>query len=190
MRGGHTREQWQRPGVARFPEQILKRAANAVTYNVNRLVPMKRSRKTWIFLLLVVCVIQFIQPKKNISTLLGENDISKAYVIPEPVHQTFTQKCYDCHSNHTRYPWYLNVQPMGWWFAANIYQGKEQLNFSEFKSYEAVIAQEKLDKIVDALRNRAMPVRGYVFFNPHAEITSEDEQAIHDWVTSVRVAGP
>jgi hypothetical protein len=151
---------------------------------------MKRSRKTWIFLLLVVCVIQFIQPKRNTSALVGDNDISKAYNIPHAVHATFTQKCYDCHSNHTRYPWYFNVQPMGWWLAAHIYEGKEHLNFSEFRNYETKKAHEKLDKIVNALRDREMPLDGYVFFNPHSEITTEDEQAIHAWISTVRMTEP
>ena len=86
---------------------------------------MRRYRKTWIFLLIIVFVIQFIQPKKNTSKGIGENDISKVYAIPSGVHQTFTQKCYDCHSNNTRYPWYYNVQPIGWWFPAHVYDGKK-----------------------------------------------------------------
>lgn len=86
---------------------------------------MRRYRKTWIFLLMIVFVIQFIQPKKNTSNGIGENDISKVYAIPSDVHQTLAQKCYDCHSNNTRYPWCYNVQPIGRWLPAHVYGGKK-----------------------------------------------------------------
>jgi len=146
---------------------------------------MKRHRKIWGFLLIVVIIIQFIQPKKNISGDLGENDISKAYAIPDTIHQTLTQKCYDCHSNNTRYPWYFNVQPLGWWLAAHVYKGKLHLNFSEFKTYPGDKAQDKLQEIIETVKGGAMPLKGYVYFHPHAEITKEDEKALNDWVSTL-----
>lgn len=150
---------------------------------------MKRYRKTLTFLLIVIVLIQFIQPKKNLSNGIAEHDISKAYVIPEHVHQTFTQKCYDCHSNHTDYPWYFNVQPIGWWLAAHIYDGKQNLNFSEFKKYEQDQAEQKLNEIVDAVISRNMPMGGYVFLRPHTGLTDEDEQAIISWAKSAKLRG-
>lgn len=148
---------------------------------------MKRYRKTLSFLLIITLLIQFIQPKRNISTGAQEDDISKAYVIPVPVHRTFKHKCYDCHSNHTRYPWYFNVQPIGWWLAAHIYDGKRHLNFSEFKKYEREKAKQKLNEIVEAVIARDMPIKGYVLLRPHAELTEEDEKAIQLWVQTVRL---
>jgi hypothetical protein len=146
---------------------------------------MKRSRKTWLFLFIVVVIIQFIQPKKNISKGITDSDISNVYAVPEPVHRTLTQKCYDCHSNHTRYPWYFNVQPIGWWLAAHIYEGKERLNFSEFRSYQADTADHKLEEIIEAVKDREMPIKGYVFLHPRSAITADDEQAIHAWINTV-----
>lgn len=148
---------------------------------------MKQFRKTLTFVLIVMLLIQFIQPIKNVSTGVAEHDISNAYKIPQAVHQTFTQKCYDCHSNHTQYPWYFNVQPIGWWLAAHIYDGKQQLNFSEFRKYERDKAEHKLDEIVEVVIARDMPLTGYVFFRPHAALTDEDEKAIQSWVQTVKL---
>ena len=146
---------------------------------------MKRHRKTWLFFLFLVIVIQFIQPEKNISEGLNENDISKGYDIPDSIHQTLTQKCYDCHSNNTRYPWYFNVQPIGWWLAAHVYEAKSHLNFSEFKTYQTDTAKHKLEEILEMVEERAMPLKAYVFLHPDAEITNEDEKAINQWVSSL-----
>lgn len=146
---------------------------------------MNRRRQTWLFLLIVLTIIQFIQPKKNISATPGDNDISRTYAIPEPIHKTLTRKCYDCHSNHTQYPWYFNIQPIGWWLAAHIHDGKSHLNFSEFRNYQADKAQDKLKEIVEIVREREMPLKGYVWLNPHSAITPDDEKAIHAWISTL-----
>ena len=146
---------------------------------------MRAYRKIWFFLLLLVVVIQFIQPKKNISKGSDENDISRVYNIPGGIHETFTQKCYDCHSNNTRYPWYFNVQPIGWWLAAHVYQGKEHLNFSEFKTYQPDKVRKKLEDISEVVEKREMPLKPFVLLHPDTEITPEDERAINQWIRSL-----
>jgi hypothetical protein len=154
--------------------------------NLSRLSDeMKRHRKTWIFLIIVVTIIQFIQPKKNISIPLAESDISRVYSIPVEIHRMLTEKCYDCHSNHTKYPWYFNIQPIGWWFAANIYKGKLHLNFSEFKNYQSDKARLQLEAIIEKISDRAMPFKGLVLLHPYREITEDDEKAIHAWATAL-----
>ena len=45
---------------------------------------------------------------------------------------TLGKACADCHSNQTRYPWYAEVMPLGWWLEDHIVKAKKELNFSEF----------------------------------------------------------
>ena len=69
-------------------------------------------KKIGLGLVIVLVIIQFIQPSKNISQdLITQNDISKTYAISEPVHQIFIQKCYDCQSNNTTYHGILIFNP-------------------------------------------------------------------------------
>ena len=146
---------------------------------------MNRKRKTLPFLLIVVVVLQFIQPVRNISTTASSNDISTVYEIPENVHQVFSRKCYDCHSNNTRYPWYFNIQPVGWWLAAHIHDGKEHVNFSEFSTYDAEKKNDLLEEILEVVEERSMPLKVYVLLNSHSEITEADEKAIQQWISVV-----
>ena len=76
---------------------------------------MTRKKKILIAIAAVLVVIQFIRPEKNISDLNGPNEIGKHYTVPDNVQAILKQSCYDCHSNNTRYPWYANVEPVGWW---------------------------------------------------------------------------
>jgi hypothetical protein len=141
-------------------------------------------KKVLIFLLLVGVAIQFIQPDKNITDGISENDISKAYSMPVEVHLILQKKCYDCHSNHTNYPWYVNIQPVAWWMDYHINEGKKELNFSEFKTYNAKKANHKLEELSDAVTNGWMPLEPYVLMHKTAKITSEDARLINDWITA------
>jgi hypothetical protein len=137
----------------------------------------------------MLVVIQFIQPNKNISEegVIGPNDISKAHPISVNVHDILIQKCYDCHSNNTHYPWYFNVQPIGWWLAAHVHDGKEELNFSEFKQYDAKRAAHKIEEIGEVLEEGTMPLKAYTMFHKNAEITSADKEAIFAWLKTVDI---
>jgi hypothetical protein len=144
-------------------------------------------KKILILLLIIFVIMQLIQPKKNISEGgLGENDISKVYNIPPDLHQTLQKKCYDCHSNNTRYPWYFHIQPIGWWLAAHVHDAKEDLNFSEFRKYTASQADHALEELEEVVEDKSMPLKAYTMFHEDTEITEEDEQAIRTWLASVR----
>jgi hypothetical protein len=149
---------------------------------------MKASRKIIILLVVLFIVMQFIQPKKNVSASSpDEGDISKVYSLPDGLHNTLIKKCYDCHSNNTQYPWYFNVQPIGWWLAAHVHDGKEHLNFSEFKSYNPKKANHALEEIGEVIEDKSMPLKAYTLFHKGTEITSEEEKIINTWLASLNI---
>jgi hypothetical protein len=127
---------------------------------------------------------QFIKPPKNQAEGLSENDISLAYEIPEAVHEILVQKCYDCHSNNTVYPWYSNLQPVGWFLYNHIREGKDHLNFSEFKSYPEKRAVHKLEELSEAVTDGWMPLDSYLWMHPHAKISAQDTEIINAWIQS------
>jgi hypothetical protein len=149
---------------------------------------MKASRKIGVLVIIILVVMQFIQPTKNRSEeIVTENDISKVYAMPQDLHQTLMTKCYDCHSNNTRYPWYFNIQPIGWWLAAHVHEGKEHLNFSEFKKYPSDRSLDKLEELREVTTERSMPLKAYTIFHEHSELTSADQKQILDWLTTQNV---
>jgi hypothetical protein len=79
-----------------------------------------RKMKKWKLIILILggifLIIQFIRPTYNNGELKGEKDIYHVATVPEEVETIFIKACYDCHSNHTRYPWYAQIQPVGWWY--------------------------------------------------------------------------
>ncbi len=148
---------------------------------------MSRTKKILIALLVVLIVIQFIRPTRNISNLDGPNEISKKYTVPTEVQSILKQSCYDCHSNNTNYPWYANVQPVGWWIQyTHINDGKKHLNFSEYASYPEKRAKRKFEEIVDEVKEGGMPLGTYTFMHHEAVLTPEQSKALTDWAESLK----
>jgi hypothetical protein len=146
---------------------------------------MKLSKKILILVVILLLVAQFVQPVKNVSEGLGADDISKVYDMPADLHKTFVNKCYDCHSNNTHYPWYFNIQPIGWWLAAHVNEGKEHLDFSSFRKYDKEKAEHQLEEISEVVEDHSMPIKAYVLFHPESELTEADEKAINSWLKSL-----
>jgi hypothetical protein len=139
----------------------------------------------WV-LLLAFIAIQFFQPDKNNNSVAFTNDISAVAVVPAPINHLLQQACYDCHSNNTRYPWYTNIQPVGWWLNGHINNGKRHLNFNEFATYAPDKQREKLDEIISSQREGWMPLNSYTWIHKDARLTATQRQQIITWAEGVK----
>ncbi len=131
----------------------------------------------------LVVAVQFVRPARNVApTPTSKDDFVVAFSPPPPVREVLRQACYDCHSNHTRYPWYTHVQPLGWWLASHVNDGKEELNLSEFGSYPRKLQLRKLNQISETVNNREMPLPSYTWAHPEARLTDAQVAAVTEWV--------
>ncbi len=148
---------------------------------------MTRKKKILIAIAVVLVVIQFIRPAKNISDLNGPNEIGKHYKVPDNVQAILKQSCYDCHSNNTKYPWYANVQPVGWWIQfSHVNDGKRHLNFSEYGSYDEKKAKHKFEEINEAMTDKWMPLDSYLWMHKDAALTDEQFNAVAKWAGALK----
>lgn len=147
---------------------------------------MSRIKKILLTILIALVFIQFIRPSYNKSNQVLPTDISKMTYIPESVHTLLKNTCYDCHSNNTEYPWYVNIQPTGWLMAKHIKQGKEVLNFSEFGSYSARKQLSKLTGITNSIKDDIMPIRSYKWMHKNARLTEAEKTLINTWVQTLK----
>ena len=143
-------------------------------------------KKILFFLLVVFIAIQFIQPARNINGQVLPTDISKVVSIPENVQSLLQTACYDCHSNHTNYPWYNYVQPVGWILHNHIINGKEELNFNDFGSYSKRRQESKLKAIADQVRDDEMPISSYRLMHKKARLTKDEKAVIINWANSTK----
>lgn len=106
--------------------------------------------------------------------------------VPENVLGILKNSCYDCHSNNTRYPWYVNIQPLGWLMANHIKDGKADLNFSEFGTYSKRKQANKLRAIAESIKEGSMPISSYTIMHAEAKLNEENKKLIMDWVSHTK----
>ena len=139
-----------------------------------------------LLLLVVFIAIQLIQPARNTNGKILPTDISKVVSIPGNVQSLLQIACYNCHSNHTNYPWYTYVQPVGWILHKHIVNGKKELNFNDFGSYSKRRQQSKLKAIADQVRDDAMPLSSYRLMHKEARLTKEEKAVIINWANNTK----
>lgn len=145
---------------------------------------MKTKNKILLGLGAVFVAIQFVRPEKNDSPA-GPDDLVAHYAPPAEVRQILETACYDCHSNRTRYPWYAQVQPVGWWLASHINDGKDELNFSEFAAYSEHRRAKKLLSVSDEVTERSMPLKSYTWIHRDAKLTAAQIKTLADWAEAL-----
>jgi hypothetical protein len=145
---------------------------------------MTLKKKIGLGLLAIGVAIQFVRPAKNDSPI-GPDDLAAKYPPPPEVKHLLETACYDCHSNHTRYPWYAQLQPAGWWLASHINDGKTQLNFSEFASYTEHRRAKKLQAISDEVTDHSMPLNSYTWIHRDAKLTAAQIKTLADWAEAL-----
>ncbi len=137
-------------------------------------------------LLAVLIIIQFFRPERNISEIPSENDIRVQHPLPGNVERILKRACYDCHSNNTNYPWYANIQPIGWWLQDHVDEGKRELNFSEFATYSAKKADHKLDEVIELVEEKEMPLESYTLIHKEAVLTADETETLINWAKELR----
>lgn len=142
---------------------------------------MKKWKLVLLILLGIFLILQFIRPEYNTGEIKGENDIYQVVEIPEEVETILAKACFDCHSNHTEYPWYSQIQPFGWWIANHVDEGKEELNFSEFKSMPQKAQLHKLHETIEMIEDNEMPLESYTWIHSDAKLTPEEKELVINW---------
>jgi hypothetical protein len=143
-------------------------------------------KKLFLGLALLFVAIQFVRPPKNLSPTPGPQDVTAKVAVSAEVQRVFAKACYDCHSDRTRYPWYAEVQPVGWWLGSHVRDGKRHLNFSEFGAYNAKTADRKLKQIARTVNSGFMPLHSYTWIHRDAILTEGEIKLIDDWADAAR----
>ncbi len=143
-------------------------------------------KKILITVVIILVAIQFFRPERNTAEGVSQNDITLAYQTSDEVKTILKKACYDCHSNNTMYPWYANIQPVAWWLNDHIKEGKDELNFSEFATYEPGRQYHKLEEVKEMIDEDEMPLASYTFIHTDAKLTDVEKSALLAWSGAIR----
>jgi hypothetical protein len=142
-------------------------------------------KKISIAVLILLVGVQFIPYEKNTTNDLAF-DISKSYDVPDNIQTIFKSACNDCHTNNTVYPWYSNIEPVGYWLNNHVVDGKKHLNFSTFTKLPLAVQNHKLEEVIEMVEEGEMPLEDYTNFglHPEANLSQDQREEIMDWAKS------
>ncbi len=144
-------------------------------------------KKITLGLLVVLVVIQFFHPTKNISADTSKH-ISTLYPYPNNINKIMTNACNDCHTNNTTYPSYAKVQPLGWFLNNHIKGGLKKINFSVFAGVPLAEQYHQLAEVIEVVEEKRMPIASYTLFGAHkeAKLSEAQREEIITWAQSIR----
>ena len=143
-------------------------------------------KKIVFVLLIILIVIQFFHPARNKAEGEQPNNVSKLYPVSSDVKNILDKACMDCHSNNTAYPWYSKIQPVDWWMTHHVNEGKRELNFDEFATYNLRRQYHKLEEVMKQVKNNEMPISSYTWIHKDAILTTAEQNGLINWADSIR----
>ena len=143
-------------------------------------------KKVLIVLLAAFIIIQFFPIDKNNPANNEGMDFLKIKNTPEPIANIVRNSCYDCHSNETKYPFYSNIQPFGWFLRNHIDEGRKELNFSTFATYEPKRQAHKLEEAAEYVEQKKMPLESYTLGHPDAKLSDEQRKQLADYFKKIQ----
>lgn len=147
---------------------------------------MKIVKKIAWVLLLILLVAQFFSPEKNNGEVTSLTAFVNETNPSDEVLKILKESCFDCHSDKTRYPWYNKITPVNYWLASHVNEGKDELNFSNWKTYSLKRKEHKFDEVHEMVEKKEMPLPSYTWTHSEANLSEEQIQAIANWAKEIQ----
>jgi hypothetical protein len=125
-------------------------------------------------------LIQFIQIEVPESPKAKPGDEIQA---PKEIMALLKRSCYNCHSNHTDWPWYSHISPISLEVKSHVKEGRAWLNFSIWNQYPEE-KKQKLYKGIAKTIDWQMPPADYLWMHDEARLTPQERQMIKKWALS------
>jgi hypothetical protein len=142
---------------------------------------MKFLKILLIILVIAFVALQFVPVKMPENKAAGKDDLISIGEIPESVSSILKTSCYDCHSSQTTYPWYSKVAPASWLLAKDVRDGRDDLNFSEWGTYNKRHQIGSLRKIKEEVTSGDMPLKNYLIIHRYAKLSPEQKSDLVKW---------
>jgi cytochrome c len=110
------------------------------------------------------------------ATILMEHAL-----MPVEVRSVLREKCADCHSTQTHWPWYGRFAPVSWLLEYDITEAQEQMNLSQWESLPDEDILRLRVEIAGVTRAHMMPQLRYRLIHHGAEITDDDIRVLRNW---------
>jgi len=150
---------------------------------------MKTFGKILLFTGIGFALIQLIPTDKvnqPINRRVNFTDVNKT---PEKIAELLKGACYDCHSDETVYPDYAYIAPVSWSVKSHVNEGREHMNLSVWDTYNKDLKESMLTQSMQTLRNRSMPMPGYIVYHKEANLSDAERELLIKYLEGLLESG-
>lgn len=137
-----------------------------------------------IVIVAALIVVQFIRPDFTNPPVNEAETLEASVQVPENIRAIMKRSCSDCHTNTTVYPWYSQISPVSWWLKNHIDEGRRELNFSVWATYQPKRKAKKLEEVCEQINEKEMPLPSYTWAHRDAILSAEESKVLCDWATA------
>lgn len=117
--------------------------------------------------------------------------VTDPVVFTDPNAEAIARKaCFDCHSNHTEWPWYARIAPVSWYVTHHVNEGRSRLNFSDVAATlaqpreggpdadEPVTTASLAEEAAKNINEGDMPPAYYTLIHTNAVLTATEKSTL------------
>lgn len=146
-------------------------------------------KKILLWIVVIFAFMQFIPVDRTNKPVDKKQNFTDVLQSPKQVQEILKNACYDCHSNEVKYPNYAYVAPISWSVKSHINEGRENVNFSEWTSYNKEQKEHIIDEVIESVESKEMPLKGYVPMHPEANLTDAQRKVFIDYFKGLQQSG-
>lgn len=133
------------------------------------------------FVIMFIIGLQFTSPARTNPSFDEKQTLQATTDVPPDVAEIFARSCNDCHSNQTNWLWYTHIAPVSWFTVRHVNEGRDELNFSEWGTYDERKKETRLSAICSLVEHGSMPLESYLWGHSEAKLSPEDVRKICAW---------
>ena len=139
-----------------------------------------------LFLAMTASAHQIVPPQGQAELVVAEDVLRQINSLyQKTVAPIFEQKCFDCHSTKTKYPWYYNLPIVKQWMDSDMQEAREHFDFTggfPFKGHHP--ASKQPSTLAESVSEGDMPPWDYRLMHKGSSLTEEEKKIILDWAQS------
>ena len=113
---------------------------------------------TGLAVLAALVAVQFVPVERTNPPVDPALAIERHLPVPAEVKAILDRSCRNCHTNQTEWPLYSYVAPLSWDIVNHVNHAREEMNFSEWGTYDSDTAQDNLIALCRQVRSGEMPL--------------------------------
>jgi hypothetical protein len=78
--------------------------------------------------------------------------------------------------------WYDRISPVSWMISKHVIDGKKELNFSEWGTFDDYDKIGALEDIRQEVERATMPLKSYLLMHPEAKMSEEQKNNLLTWI--------